>query len=275
MSRFRVTPRQGHMDRLKRIYSYDIRTKDYAIRFRTDQPDYSSLPDQDVDWTYSVHSDVHEIHHDDMLEPFGKAVVTTTTMDAKLNHCLATGKSVSGFIHFVNKTPVDWYSKKWAKVETATCGACCCKNSNRVDHGHQAFLRYVGAPMGSKTFLFGDTRSVVTSSTLPHSILTKCHNILAFHRVRETIAVNLIAFYWIQSPYNLCNMLSNHWDHPTVYSMIFKLLFPRGNITLIPREETQEKEKENLRIQPEKWERKKKKNKSRKKMINRPTTRGE
>ena len=43
MSRFRATPRQGHMDRLKRIYSNAIRTKDYAIRFRTDQPDYSFL----------------------------------------------------------------------------------------------------------------------------------------------------------------------------------------------------------------------------------------
>ena len=35
-SKFRAAPRQGHMDRLKRIYSYAIRTKDYAIRFRTD-----------------------------------------------------------------------------------------------------------------------------------------------------------------------------------------------------------------------------------------------
>ena len=44
MSRFRAAPRQGHMDRLKRIYSYAIRTKDYAIRFRTELPDYSFLP---------------------------------------------------------------------------------------------------------------------------------------------------------------------------------------------------------------------------------------
>ena len=43
MSRFRAAPRQRHIDRLKRIYSYAIRTKDYAIRFRTDQPDYSYL----------------------------------------------------------------------------------------------------------------------------------------------------------------------------------------------------------------------------------------
>ena len=45
MSRFRAAPRQGHMDRLKRIYAYAIRTKDYAVRFRTDQPNYSFLPE--------------------------------------------------------------------------------------------------------------------------------------------------------------------------------------------------------------------------------------
>ena len=47
-------------------------------------------------------------------------------------------------------------------------------------------------------------------------------------------------------------MLSKHWDHPTVYPMILNLLITRGNITLIPREATQEKEKEILNPKPEK-----------------------
>ena len=46
MSRFWAQPRQGHLERLKRIYAYVIRTKDYAFRFRTTEPDYSYLPDQ-------------------------------------------------------------------------------------------------------------------------------------------------------------------------------------------------------------------------------------
>ena len=110
-------------------------------------------------------------------------------------------------------------------------------------------LRYLGAPIGSKSFLFGDNRSVVTSATLPHSTLTKCHNILAFHRVREAIAARLMAFYWIQSTYNLSDILSKHWDHPAVYRMILKLLITRGNCTLTPREATQDKEKESLKMQ--------------------------
>ena len=105
---------------------------------------------------------------------------------------------------------------------------------------------------------FGANRSVVTSATLPHSTLTKRHNILAFHRVREAIAPKLMAFYWIQSAYNLSDMLSKHWDHPTVYPMILKLLITRGNITLLPKEATQEKEKENLNLQPEKLNKKEK-----------------
>ena len=199
MSRFRAASRQGHIDRLKRTYFYAIRTKDYAIQFRTDQPDYSFLPDQDFDWTYSVYDNVQEILPDDMPEPFVKAVVTTTTMDANVNHCLATGKSLTECLHFVNKTPVDWYSKKQSTVETATYGSefVAAKTATEQIMDIRQTLRYVGAPIGSKSFLFGDNRSVVTSTTLPHSTLTKHHNILAFHRVREAIAAKLMAFYWI------------------------------------------------------------------------------
>ena len=67
-----------------------------------------------------------------------------------------------------------------------------------------------------------------------------------------------MAFYWIQSAYNLSDMLSKHWDHPTVYPMVLKLLITIGNITLIPKEAAQEKEKENLKMQTEKEKKKEK-----------------
>ena len=185
ISRFTAAPRQGHMDRLERIYSYAIRTKDYAIRFRTDQPDYSFLPDQDFDWTYSVYGNVQEILPDDTLEPLGEAVITTTTMDANLNYCLATGKSLTGCLHFVNKAPVDWYSKKQATVETATYGSefVAAKTATEQIMDIRQTLRYLGALIGAKSFLFGDNRSVVTSATLPHSTLTKRHNILELEKL--------------------------------------------------------------------------------------------
>ena len=38
MSRFRLAPKVGHIERMKRNYRYLSRTKHYALRFRTDEP---------------------------------------------------------------------------------------------------------------------------------------------------------------------------------------------------------------------------------------------
>ena len=205
MSRFRTAPRQGHMDRLKRIYAYTIRTRDYATRFRTDQPDYSLTTRTKFDWTYSVYGDVHEILPDDMPDPLGEAVVTITTIDANLNHCLATGKSLTGSLHYVNKTPVDWYCKKQATVEIATYGSEFVAAETATDQimDIRQTLWSLRAPIGSKSLIFGGNRSVITSATLHHSTLSNFHNILAFHRDREAIAAKIMAFYWIQSAHNL------------------------------------------------------------------------
>ena len=43
----------------------------------------------------SVYGNVQEILPDDIPDPLGEAVITTTTMEANLNHCLATGKSLT------------------------------------------------------------------------------------------------------------------------------------------------------------------------------------
>ena len=51
MSRFRLAPKVGHIERMKRIYGYLSRTKHYALRFRTDEPNYMHLPDLEYDWT--------------------------------------------------------------------------------------------------------------------------------------------------------------------------------------------------------------------------------
>ena len=167
----------------------------------------------------------------------------TTTVDANFNHCLATGRSVTGCLHFVNITPIDSYSKRQATVETATYGsefvASRTATEQIIDLRHT--LRYLGVPIKTKSYLFGDNRSVVTSSTLSHSTLGKRHNIHAYHRVREAIESRIVAYHRIKMGYNLSDMLSKHWDHPSVYNMIMKLLITRGPITLIPEEATQDK----------------------------------
>ena len=113
MYRFRAQPRKGHLERLKSMYAYVIITKDYATRFRTTEPDYSYLPDQNFDWAHTVYGHVHENIPDDIPNFLGKSVTTTTTVDANLNHCLATGRSVTGCLHFVNHTHIQKDKRQW------------------------------------------------------------------------------------------------------------------------------------------------------------------
>ena len=155
---------------------------------------------------------------------------------------MATGASLTACLHFCNHTPTDWYSKKQATVETATYGSefVAAKTATEQIMDIRYTLRYLGVPIRSKSYMFGDNRSVVTSATLPNSTLSKRHNILAFHRVREAIAAKIIDFHWIKSENNLSDMLSKHWEHSKIFPMIQNLLITCGPITLIPKSATEE-----------------------------------
>ena len=85
-----------------------------------------------------------------------------------------------------------------------------------------------------------------------------------------------MAFYWIQSAYSLSDMLSKHWNHPSVYPMILKLLITRGNIMLVPKEATEEKEEENYTVENKENQKKENQKKYQKiKITKTTTTRGE
>jgi hypothetical protein len=123
MSGFRMAPKVGHLNHLKRIYGYLLRMKHASIRIRTEEPDYSDRPDNVHDWTYSFYGQVEELLPIGASETLGNHVTLTQYVDANLMHDIATGRSVTGILHLANKTPIEWYSKKQATVETATYGS--------------------------------------------------------------------------------------------------------------------------------------------------------
>jgi hypothetical protein len=93
------------------------------LRVLTDEPDYSDVERIEYDWTKSVYSDVSEIIPRDTPPPLGGFVTLTHYQDANLYHDIITGRSITGILHFMNKMPIDWYSKKQATVKMATYGS--------------------------------------------------------------------------------------------------------------------------------------------------------
>ena len=112
LSRFRAQSRKGHLDRAKRIVGYLLFLPDDAIRFRTGEPNFSSLNDQEYDWTRSVYSGACEQIPHDIPKPLREHGQTTHYVDANLHHDHATGKAVTAVLHFLNQTPIDAYSKR-------------------------------------------------------------------------------------------------------------------------------------------------------------------
>ena len=124
LSRFRTCPRVGHMKRVHRVCGYLRKHPDAGIRFRTGIPNNeASYAMPHYDWMYSVYGNSGEDVATDLPTPKGKAVRTTTFVDANLMHCKVTGKSATGILTLLNQTPVDWFSKRQSTVETATYGS--------------------------------------------------------------------------------------------------------------------------------------------------------
>lgn len=235
MSGFRAAPREGHLERVKRIVGYLAKMKQGAIRVRTEEPEYADIPATTYDWSHTVYGDVREMMPTDAPKPLGKRVVLTTYVDANLQHDLTTGKSVTGVLHFVNQTPVEWFSKKQPTVETATYGSefIAAKTATQQTMGLRMTLRYLGVHVHGPTHLFGDNGSVVTSGTFPTSPLKKRHLSLAYHYTREAVASGAIDFQHIPGQVNPADILSKHWGYQAIWPMLQAVLFWQGDTSLL------------------------------------------
>ena len=94
-------------------------------------------------------------------------------------------------------------------------------------------LSYLEAPVMTKVYMFGDNKSVVTSSTIPQSILNKRHNMLSYHRVREAIAAKILEFHWCSSGKNRSDILSKQWDYTKVKDIVRELFEYQGDTILL------------------------------------------
>lgn len=232
MSRFRLAPRVGHLERVKRIYRYVITTRQAAIRVRTGKPSHDVFNStwKQYDWAHSIYGNVTEDIPKDIPAPLGHSVNTTTYVDANLLHDLSTGRSCTGILHFINGMPVEWFSKRQRSVQSATYGSEFVAARIATDHimDLRTTLRYLGVPI-ERSYMFGDNESVVKSSTILDSVLSKRHNALSFHRVREAIASDLLRFFYMKGTTNPADCLTKHAGCQEFMPTLRPLLFWQGD----------------------------------------------
>ena len=137
---------------------------------------------------------------------------------------------MSGILHFVNQTPIQWFSKKQNTVETATYGSefMVARQATEQIMDLRYTLRMMGIPIDGKSWLFGDNQSVITSSTIPKSTSNKRHNALSYHRVRECIAHGIINLLHVDGKNNPSDVLTKFLSWYKLRPLTEPLLFWKG-----------------------------------------------
>jgi len=242
LGRFRRQPRQGHLDRVKRVCGYLKKKPEAAIRFRKQWPSNEAIFGESpvYDWSHTVYGDAQEEFLALWPEPKGQPIRLTTFKDANLMHCRVTGKACSGIIHFINQSPFKWHAKLQDTVEHATFGSELMSGRVAVDQvfGTRASLMAMGVPIEKSTWLLGDNQSVITQCTVPQSTLTKRHNALAYHRIRWAVAAGVIKFVKIPGKENISDCLTKYLASFDAWPLLEPVLFWRGE-TLKEKEEAE------------------------------------
>ena len=70
-----------------------------------------------------MHGEVKELLPNDAPTPLVNYIRLTHYVDANQLHDKLSSLYVTGIPRLVNKTPVDWYTKKQSTVETSTYGS--------------------------------------------------------------------------------------------------------------------------------------------------------
>ena len=143
-------------------------------------------------------------------KPRGKAVVLRWFVDADHAGNMLTRRSRTGYVQMINTSVVNWFSKKQGSIETSTFGSefVALKTAMEANRGLRYKLRMMGVPIDGPTYVFCDNQSVVANTSKAESVLKKKSNSIAYHAVREAVAMKEILISYISTDKNVADIMT-------------------------------------------------------------------
>ena len=194
LNRFSAHPREGHLKRAIKIFGYlkkypkkgyviDPRDPVVNIKYDVMTPDFGNQ-----------YSDFVEEQDPKVPEPLMKELTVSIFVDSNHGHDKITGKSVTGIIVFVGRTPIHWESKRQSSVQTSTFGAEFISMKKAVEEAitTRYYLRSMGVKVSKPTIIYADNLSAIKNSTDPSSPLKKKYLALSYHFCREHFSAGIV-----------------------------------------------------------------------------------
>ena len=210
MASMMAMPREGHLDEVYHIFAYLKIKHNAEMVFDPSDPDIdpSLFPPQD--WSDTVYDGAKDEISSDTPAPRGFGFKIKSYVDADHAGNLVTRRSRTGFIVFLNNSPIYWLSKRQTGIETSSFGSefMAMKHCCEYLRGLRFKLRSMGIPVDFPCYVFGDNQSVLVNGSHPFSVLKKKSNSIAYHFVREGCASNEWMLTYVNTDDNCSDMLS-------------------------------------------------------------------
>jgi hypothetical protein len=236
LSSHNALPREGHLEAVLDIFAYLKKHQSAALVFDDDLPIIDERRFKQVDWS-DIYGNVEEALPPNMPAPLGNPIEMFCFVDSNHAGNLATRRSHTGIIIFINKAPILWYSKRQNTVESSTFGSefVALRTAVELIIGLRYKLRMFGVPINGPTSVFCDNQSVVHNSTTPESTLSKKHNAICYHRVREAAAAKIIRVAKEDTETNLADLLTKPLVHQKRKNLLQHIMYglygPQDNKT--------------------------------------------
>ncbi len=168
LSRFSSKPREAHLKRAIRILGYLKKYPSRGYRIDPRQPEKNGdfiniIPDFG-----NQYSDFKEEQDPRIPLPLMKELQITIYNDSNHGHDQVTGKSITGILVLVGRTPVHWTSKRQASVQMATFGGEFIVLKKAVEEAItiQYYLQSMGDAVTKPTVIYDDNIASITNAPL-------------------------------------------------------------------------------------------------------------
>ena len=168
---------------MKRGYVIDPRDPILNAKYETVVPDFGNQ-----------YSDFVEETDLRLPTPLMKELSLNIFVDANHGHDKMTGRSISGILSCVGRTPVYWCAKRQSSVQTPTFGSEFIALKKAVEEAItlRYYLRSMGVAVTKPTVIYGDNLSSITNATMPGSALKKKYLALSYHFCREHFSAGIV-----------------------------------------------------------------------------------
>ena len=151
------------------------------------------------------------------MSPYPRGVPVTKTAYIDASHAAnkVTQISHTGFIIFLNHSPVIWYSMRQNTVETSTFSSVIIAMKACVEHitALRFILQIFGVPVEESTKVICNNESVLKNSSILASTLNKKHILFAYHSVNFNVSAGVMKVAWIYTNSNLADAMTKRLTH--------------------------------------------------------------